>query len=166
MNKILKICVVILLIVIALGCGRKEEQAKDEMKRIEYIIVEGICGEDHTNVKGKYSGSIDHLHNITKDIHYRYGHVSHRRSVDERIDEGRYSVENQYKYFLPYMIKFRKLKPEDLVGDELHLKGVSESTDFSERYEATCVLKVIKRLDYLPSSEEKDEWEKQRKEAE
>jgi len=61
------------------------------------------------------------------------------------------------------MIKFRKLKPEDLVGDELHLKGVSERLNSSERYEATCVLKVIKRLDYLPSSEEEDEWRKQSK---
>ncbi len=156
-NAPFKIYVIVLLITIVLGCSRKEEKLEDESKFIEYIKVEGICGEDHTKVQGKYSGSIVHWHNVTKDTHSRYGSVSRRHSIDER----RYSVENQYKYFLPFMIKFHGLKPEDLVGDELHLKGISKSADSSERYEATCVLKVIRRLDYLPSSEEEEEWEKQ-----
>jgi len=154
MDKILKTSVMLLLLMIALGCSKKEENLEDEKKLIEYIRVEGVCREDHTNVQEEYSGSIVHWHNITKDTHARYG------SVDRELDTDEVSVKNQYKYFPPFMIELSDLKPEDLVGDELHLKGTSGRLDSPKSYEATCTLKVVKRLDHLPSDEEEKECKK------
>ncbi len=138
-----------------IGC-RKEEK-KDEYKFIEYIKVEGICGEDHAKTQGKYSGEIVHWYNVTKDTHSRYGFVSHWSSIEERFSNAK----DPYKYTLPFTIEFHNLRPEDLVGDELHLKGISSRTDSDKENRATCVLKVIERLDYLPSLKEKEEQLKQ-----
>ncbi len=131
--------------------GRKEEK-KDEYIFIEYIKVKGICGENHTKIQGKYEGEIVHRYNVTKGTHLIYGHVHHRTSIDESFSD----INNPYKYTLPLSIEFWVLKPEDLVGDELHLKGISSRIDSDKQYKATCVLKVIERLDYLPSKEKEE----------
>jgi hypothetical protein len=154
----IKYCLCIILIItniLLIGCKREEK--KDEYKFIEYIKVEGIGGDDHARIKGKYEGEIVHWYNVTKDTHSRYGSVSYiHKDTDDYVNNVIDSVKNPHKYKPPHIIDFQDLKPEDLIGDELLLKGISKHLDYDKQYEATCALKVIERLDYFPSSEEQE----------
>lgn len=119
-NTPFKIYVIVLLIATVLGCG-KEEKLEDKYRLVKTIKVEGICGEDHTTVKGKYSGDISLYYVKDKDT-YSYVGLLFR---DRDPKEG-YEVGNLYKYELPPSIVLNKLTQEDLIGDELHLKGISK----------------------------------------
>jgi len=141
---------VLTILLLLIAC---EQQKKDEYKIIEYVKVEGVCFEDHVNQPDNYSGRIVHWYNVTQNVHGRYGSV-HQPTIDtkkihERVKER---VENPYKYHPPFMITFRDLTQEEITGNQLHLKGISNSPaePGESSYASTCVLSVVERLDHLP----------------
>jgi hypothetical protein len=141
-----------------LGCYGGE-RSEDTYQFIEYLEVAGECFEDHVKQPAPYTGSIVHWYNVTKDYHSRYGSVHHTRELDtEKFAER---TKRPYKYYPPFTIQFNDLQQEDLKGDELRLAGVS--TDYQEykstavtvyMYESTCFLRVVRRLDHIPSTQE------------
>ncbi len=155
MRIIQNITIVLCTIFILSACS--EEKPKDEYKLIEYLKVEGTCSENHVKESANYAGSLVHWYNVTEDRHYRYGSVQHTASLDpERIIE---KVKNPYKYYPPFSIDFMNITPDNFSKEEVELKGISEHTPKGQseegaRYEATCKLRVIERLDHLPSDKE------------
>ena len=145
-------CVLVLLV----AC--EEERPKDESQFIEYIEVRGTCSEDHVKQSADYEGSIVHWYNVTKNRHARYGNVHQWGEITERIME---EVKNPHRYYPPPAVDFNDLDQDQITGDELHLKGISdhlggEQGDAGPHYETTCDLKVVRRLDHLPPVEERN----------
>ncbi len=131
------------------GCEKK--QPEDEYKFIEYIEVKGVCSEDHVKQTAEYEGSIVHWHNVTKNEHSRYGHVCKVGlfSPEELIA----AVEEPHKYRPPSFIAFWDLTPGQVSNKKFTLRGFSDD-DGKPHYEASCDLKVVQRLDYLPSAKD------------
>ena len=146
---------VLYLSLFLIGCTKEK---KDEFKFVEYIEVKGVCSEEHVKKSAKYAGSIVHWHNLTKNTHARYGSVFNWDAIDpERLMEY---VNDQYKYVPPFSIEFIDLTEDEISKDNVIIKGISEHIATDEkskgpRYRATCNLKVVRRLDYLPSTKER-----------
>jgi hypothetical protein len=144
------------LAVVVLGaCG--QDPPKDEYRFIEYVEIEGSCFEDHVRQPGKYTGSIVHWRNVTKNTEMRYGSV-HRWA--EEVAETSEQIENPHKYFLPFSIQFDDVAPQDLRNPTFTAKGVAKHItgrdgDAAPQYEATCLLAVVKRSATLPPASER-----------
>ena len=150
------------------ACSEESPRERDEFKFIERIEVIGTCREDHVRPlpehTAQYSGSIVHWFNVTKNEYSHAGYVQEELRVD--IDENLKEAEWPYKYYPPFTVEFYYPKSADeLASDTLTLKGVSHHIPIpiredgsGARYEATCELKVTRRLDCL-------RWEKENIEA-
>jgi len=147
--------VILLLISLALVAGC--EKPRDEYKFVEFIKVEGECSEDHVKQLAKYKGEIVHWFNVTRNSHSRYGSVHNEESYD--LEQTLESIHDPYKYRPPFTIDFDDLKQEEISGEQLNLKGISEHTgtgeDSGPQYWATCTLRVVQRFDHFPSDEER-----------
>jgi hypothetical protein len=139
--------------------GCKEAAKSDEYRFVEYLKIEGECYEDHVKRPAKYTGSLVHWYNSTKAIHSRYGSVHQWESIKpEKLLE---SIQEPYTYKPPFTVSFQGLKEEEIAGDMLRLKGISEHLGKAEntegpRYWATCEMKVLERLDHIPRPEPRD----------
>jgi len=132
------------------ACG-SEQSPKDTYKLVEFLQVEGICFENHVREPAKYRGELVHWHNVTKRNDSRYGFVRRPINVSEMVEE----IKNPNKYFAPDSVQFWGLTAQDIAGDVLKLPGLSSHNDQSKRYQATCTLTVLKRLDHFPSDSER-----------
>jgi len=146
---------ILLLISLALVAGCEKPQ--DEYKFVQFMKVEGECSEDHVKQVAKYKGEIVHWFNVTKNSHSRYGSVHNEESLDvEKMLEG---IQDPYKYRPPFIIVFEDLEQEEISGEQLKLKGISDHIGTGEgsgpQYWATCTLRVVQRLDHLPSDEQR-----------
>ena len=137
---------VMLLAAVALS-GCSEERSKDKYELIELLRVEGTCFEDYIRLPAAYAGELVLWRNITRQQDMRYGHVLHRGDV---VADTVREAENPAKYLPPFAIEFRDLTGKDIVGDALHLPGVSSHVDQSKSYESTCDLKVVARSNEVP----------------
>ncbi|SRR6266498_4317441 len=150
---------ILALVVPLFSCNREPtdqwgRRSKDTHKVIEYIEVKGECFEDHVKQSAPYAGSIVHWYNVTTGQHSRYGDVLHEKELTPETLEER--LRYPYKYQPPFTIHFQDLQAEDLEGEWLQLPGISNFTAEGEggRYESTCFLNVMRRLDHLPPLEE------------
>lgn len=154
MLKIQNFVIVLGMLFIMVACS--EQQPKDEYKFIEYLKVEGTCYENHVKISANYSGSFVHWYNKTKDQHSRYGSVHHTEALTtEKLNE---KIKNPYKYYPPFSVEFGVIPPDQFSKVEMKLNGISKhmpqrESEEGARYEATCILRVLERLDYLPSDQ-------------
>ena len=121
-----------------------------KMYRKPKDLVEGICYENHVGEPGHYSGSFVHWYNKTTDQHLRYGSVHYTGAFDDMTER----LANPYKYYLPFTITFDDIPAAQYSQSEMELGGISEHLSSGASYEATCMLRVTERLDYLPAASE------------
>jgi hypothetical protein len=127
----------------------QDEPPKDENKLIEYVEVAGLCRENHVIRSAEYKGSLVHWFNVTKGKHDVYGSVHYAKNVAAKTLEA-----NPYKYHPPFSVKFSDLTPEQVAQPKFPLFGIScgsgDHVCEKPRYETTCRLRVVQRLDHLP----------------
>lgn len=147
-----------LLTVVALmvsSCGDREERSKDKYEFIEFVGIEGTCVENHVREPARYTGSLVHWRKVTQQEDRRYGSVHRRTETEEMVKQ----IEKPHKYYPPFTVEFSDLSARDIAGDVLTLAGVSTHIGpkgaQAKRYEATCTLKVLRRLPYLPPASER-----------
>jgi hypothetical protein len=142
-------CITLGLLVVALAvtaCDQQPQRSKDKYKFVEFIRLEGVCFETHVRQDAQYRGELVHWHNLTKDQHMRYGSVHHWEELAATLQR----IETPHKYFPPFTIEFSGLTAEQIAGDTLSLNGISQHLEPGPRYEATCRLNVVERLDHFP----------------
>jgi len=156
-----------LVMVVPLLAACPEETPKEEDKLIEYLDVVGTCVEDHVGTcvedpvgtcvedpvrplpqhTSEYRGIIAHWLYVTENEHRRYGFVSKAFNIDDSVKK----IKDPHKYRPPSTVLFRDVTAEQLAANTLTLKGLSD------RYEATCTLKVERRLNCWPVSKKEVE---------
>ncbi len=130
--------------------GCEKDKPKDKYEFIEYIELRGFCREDHVGLQPvEYTGHLVHWFNVTKKNHSLFGTVFRAGDITERVLE---EVKTPHKYHPPYIIEFSGLTANQTAGENFTLKGISDHTSVNAKYESTCNLKVVKRLDYLPDT--------------
>jgi len=144
-----------------------DERAKQEDKVMQYVEVTGLCRDDHANQPAEYAGSLVHRFNVTKNEHRIYGVVINEASSappGQKIAETVKTVAQPYKYTPPFSIELLEPTPELIAGESFTVKGISQhmpqphqysgstKEPVGAQYEATCELKVLRRLDHLPDA--------------
>jgi hypothetical protein len=132
-------------------CACNEQRPKDKYELVEYLRVEGTCFENHVREPAKYFGELVHWRDLTERRDMRYGFV--RRPID--VTEMAREIKNPNKYFPPNGVQFYGLTAKDISGDVLTLTGLSDQNKESKSYESTCMLTVLKRLNYFPPDSER-----------
>ncbi len=147
-----RLIILIGISLLLLGCG--EEPIESKSKFVEFVKLKGTCFEDHVQQEEAYTGNLVHWYNETKDRHSRYGSVHLAKALSpKRMLE---KIQNPNEYYPPFSITFWQVPPEMFSIDKMILEGVSEhlpkgNEEEGLSYKATCHLKVVKRLDYLPA---------------
>jgi hypothetical protein len=141
-----------------------DERAKQEDKVLQYVEVKGLCRDDHANQSAEYTGNLVHRFNVTKNEHRIYGVVTNQASSappEQKIANTVKTVTQPYKYIPPFSIELVEPTPELITGESFTVKGISQhmpqphqysgSTKelIGAQYEATCDLRVLRRLDHL-----------------
>ena len=132
------------------SCGGGDDDKR--YKLLETVSVSGSCSENHTNIKGKYSGFIVRKYdNKEKQVFirgevYDVGRLASYDSISDKM----------YKYKVPPEIEFQGIPIEIFNKNKLVLKGNSRhypKYTLDEKlqnkvvlmYYSTCDLKVTKR---------------------
>jgi hypothetical protein len=123
---------------------------------VEWVQVDGSCQEDHATQGGHYSGDMVHWRNKATGVSRRYGSVN---NFDSSSPEAMLAeVKQPNRYHPPFSINFDNVAASDFQSQSFVLHGVSDDTNHGGGYEATCRLTVQRRLDHLPSNEERRAW--------
>ena len=148
-----------------LAVADSQGAAPDEYKFVAYLEVQGTCIEDRVQLSpgdasrgyatpgydAVYSGDIVHWLNVKNNVHVIHGTVYDNLAHDRIVPR----LEYPNRYPPPFAIEFVQVDARRIVGDTLRLHGISDhssgKTDAKgPRYSATCTLKVVRRLFYIP----------------
>jgi hypothetical protein len=157
MNRLQSSGILISLVILISGCNKDAE--KSEFELIEYLEVSGACKENHSNKPGKYYGSLVHWYNKKKGTHDRYGSVTTLGPNSDLVGEVLEEIKDPNKYFPPFSVDFESIPAIFFNAPIMQLEGISsdisnDESGINNRFQASCVLKVIKRLDYIPETNE------------
>ena len=139
------------LIVVISSCGGGGDDKK--YKFLETISVSGICGENHTNIKDKYSGFIVRKYDNKEKRVFIQGEVYNTKDMTSSKESF---VDRVYKYKPPVEIEFTGVPIETFNKSEFVLKGHSKhypkytldeelQSKVVLMYYSTCDLEVTKR---------------------
>ena len=149
---------VVMVVPLLAACPEETPKEEPEPKFIEYLEVVGTCVEDHVRplpeYTREYTGHIVHWFHLIKNKHTRMGSI--RIGIADRVGDRATKYKEPYKYLPPSTVRFRDVPAEQLAANTLTLKGLSEGLS-DRRYEATCTLKVERRLNCWPVSKKEVE---------
>jgi hypothetical protein len=111
--------------------------------------AQGNCREDHVTQGGSYIGDFVDWRRRATGKDSRYGSVT---SADQDLAIER--VKDPTSYHPPFIISFEEVSESDWKSTSFTLHGISDDSG----YKATCNLTVIRRLDHLPTDDERRAW--------
>lgn len=133
------------------SCTRAPKLSDEEF--IQWVQVDGLCHEDHATQDGRYSGELVHWRNKVTGVSKRYGSVHNLDSMRPEAMAAEIHQPNRYRP--PFSIEFGDITASVFQSPTFVLHGVSDDLKSGAGYEATCNLTVKRRLDHLPSNEER-----------
>ena len=146
----IKSLAILFLIVGISSCGGGDDDKRHKV--LETISVSGICGEDHTSIKDRYSGLIVKK----KDKEFIEGRVQldNEKTIQDNLVD--ITTEELYKYRIPYEIDIWGVPIESFNQNKFVIRGVSRHHIQFEldkelqgkvdlRYYSTCTLEVTER---------------------
>jgi hypothetical protein len=119
------------------------------------VQVDGSCQEDHTTQSAHYAGELVHWRNKATGASQRYGSVENLDA--EKPEAMAAEIQRPNRYRPPFIIEFGDIAASDFQSQTFVLHGVSDDPNHGAGYEATCNLAVKRRLDHLPSNDERTE---------
>jgi hypothetical protein len=136
---------------LATSCAQAPEPPGEEF--VEWVQVEGSCQEDHATRGGRYAGDLVHWRKRATGVSARYGSVENLDAMSPEAMAA--EIQQPNRYHPPFSIEFNDIAASDFQSQNFVLHGVSGDTKHDASYEATCKLTVKRRLDHLPSNEER-----------
>ena len=151
MERSITISLMLALGGLIVGCSEKPKASPYEF--VEWIDVGGVCQEDHATLFGHYSGDLVHWRNKTTGESDRYGSVVNTDGEDPALMTDK--IQHPSHYYPPFSVKFKGISAAAFQSQNFVLHGISDDTDHGGGYDATCTLAVKRRLDHLPTDDER-----------
>ncbi len=138
-----------------------DEDTKIDSKLIEYVEVEGVCHDIYVKQPTSYFGRLEHRHIKTKrrgkDVSYdsftAYLYQPNYDAAKIAID----GIKNPGKPYMPYNMFLFNIPESEFSKSVMVIPAPYEASErtssnktVSIRKNATCKLKVTRRLDHLP----------------
>jgi hypothetical protein len=123
------------------------------MEFVEWVQVDGSCQENHATEGAHYVGELVYWRNKATGVSLRYGSVHNFDAMNPEAMAA--EVQHPNQYHPPFTVEFGDIVAGDFQSQTMVLHGVSDDPKHRAGYEATCSLAVKRRLDHLPSNDER-----------